>query len=136
MEYNFTIENLSKAVAEFKKAMGDNRLFAFEGEMGAGKTTFIAELCRQIGAQDEFGSPTFSIINEYNAEGKKIYHFDFYRLNRPEEALDIGIEDYFYSGALCFMEWPDKIDYLLPEETVKVSIIVKEDGSRTIRICE
>lgn len=105
--------------------------------MGAGKTTFISELCRQLGADDDFGSPTFSILNEYaDDKGNPIYHFDFYRLQSPREALDIGIEDYFYSGALCLIEWPEKIGNLLPEEAIIVDIKVNPDNSRTLSIDE
>ncbi len=103
--------------------------------MGAGKTTFIAEVCRQLGAADDSGSPTFSILNEYlAADGSPIYHFDFYRLESPQEALDLGAEDYLYSGHLCLLEWPDRIGTLLPEDAVDVEIVVNADGSRTLRM--
>lgn len=130
---NFNIEDLPKVASEFIANMGDNHIFAFEGEMGAGKTTLVAEICRQLGASDDFGSPTFSIVNEYQCEnGCPVYHFDFYRLKTPEEALDIGAEDYFYSGELCFIEWSEKIGSLLPEEAVAVNLSVNEDGSRNV----
>ena len=129
-----SLANLASAAGEFIREIGSRRVFAFNGEMGAGKTTFIAEVCRQLGADDDSGSPTFSIVNEYrDAEGKPIYHFDFYRLESPEEALDMGAEEYFYSGDLCFIEWPDKIGNLLPEDAVEVDILVAPDGSRTVR---
>lgn len=128
-----SLESLPEAAAEFIGAMGQDRLFAFHGEMGAGKTTFIAEVCRQLGVNDDSGSPTFSIVNEYvDSKGEPVYHFDFYRLESPQEALDMGAEDYFYSGHLCLMEWPDRLGDLLPEETVDVTITVNPDGSRTI----
>lgn len=134
MEYIFSLENMHEVALAFIEAMGDKRLFAFEGGMGAGKTTFITEICRQLGASDDSGSPTFSIVNEYRAaDGAPIYHFDFYRLDSPAEALDMGAEDYFYSGNLCLMEWPDRIGSLLPEETVTVEITELPDGRRKIR---
>lgn len=134
MEYIFSLENMPEVALAFIEAMGDKRLFAFEGGMGAGKTTFITEICRQLGASDDSGSPTFSIVNEYRAaDGAPIYHFDFYRLDSPAEALDMGAEDYFYSGNLCLMEWPDRIGNLLPEETVTVEITELPDGRRKIR---
>lgn len=134
MEYIFSLENMHEVALAFIETMGDKRLFAFEGGMGAGKTTFITEICRQLGASDDSGSPTFSIVNEYRAaDGAPIYHFDFYRLDSPAEALDMGAEDYFYSGNLCLMEWPDRIGNLLPEETVTVEITELPDGRRKIR---
>lgn len=127
------IDRIPEAAAQFIANMGDNRLFAFYGEMGAGKTTFIAEVCRQLGASEDSGSPTFSIVNEYtDVSGAPIYHFDFYRLDNPSDALEIGVEDYFYSGSPCFMEWPERIGSLLPEETVKVGIEELPDGRRRI----
>ena len=133
MNIEFTLENITEAAKKFCENMKGRSLFAFDGEMGAGKTTFIAEVCRLLGADDDFGSPTFSIVNEYlDQEGYPIYHFDFYRLESPEEAFDIGAEDYFYSGNLCLMEWADRIGSLLPEETVKVKLSINEDGSRKI----
>ncbi len=133
MEYIFSLDNLPEAARAFIEAMGENRIFAFEGEMGAGKTTFITEVCRQLGASDDSGSPTFSIVNEYCAsDGSPIYHFDFYRLDSPAEALDMGAEDYFYSGHLCLMEWPDRLGPLLPDETVEVRITEMPDGKRMI----
>lgn len=127
------LEDIAPAAKAFIEGMGSRRVFAFNGEMGAGKTTFIAEVCRQLGADDDSGSPTFSIVNEYRAaDGSPIYHFDFYRLDSPEEALDMGAEDYFYSGYLCLIEWPDRIGALLPEEAVEVDIRVMPDGSRVL----
>ena len=135
---NIKIESLDKideAAIEFIKAMGDNTVFAFYGEMGAGKTTFIKAICENLGVSDIINSPTFAIINEYRSDsGELIYHFDFYRINKVEEAFDFGYEDYFYSGSLCFIEWPEKVDSLLPDDTVNVSIKVMEDGSRSVKI--
>ena len=128
------LENIAPAAKTFIEAMGSRRIFAFNGAMGAGKTTFIAEVCRQLGADDDSGSPTFSIVNEYRAsDGSPIYHFDFYRLDSPAEALDMGAEEYFYSGDLCLIEWPDRIGNLLPEEAVEVDLLVMDDGSRLLR---
>lgn len=131
------IENLDRlpdAAARFIDNMDGRKIFAFYGDMGAGKTTFITELCRQLGADDDSGSPTFSIINEYEAkDGSPIYHFDFYRLESPQEALEIGAEDYFYSGNLCLMEWPERIGTLLPEEAVEVRLEVCPDGRRILK---
>ena len=132
------IENISRlpeAAAEFIREMGGRKVFAFYGEMGAGKTTFIAEICRQLGVSDDSGSPTFSIVNEYRSgAGEPIYHFDFYRIEDPEEALDLGAEEYFYSGDLCLIEWPERIGNLLPEDATEVEIRVESDGSRTVKI--
>lgn len=127
-------ESLAKAADEFAAAMGDNTVFAFHGEMGAGKTTFINALCRRLGADpDDTASPTFAIINEYPvAGGRPIYHFDLYRIDSPEQALDLGLDDYFYSGSPCFLEWPENIDGFLPEDTVDVTITVNDDGSRQL----
>lgn len=133
MEITFSLDELPVVAQSFLKVLGDDRIFAFEGGMGAGKTTFIAEVCRQLGADDDSGSPTFSIVNEYVAsDGKPVYHFDFYRLESPQEALDLGAEDYFYSGNLCLIEWPDRIGDLLPEEAVTVKIEETEDGRRKL----
>ena len=133
MRYSFSLEELPKAAEKFIDEIQDNRIFAFDGSMGAGKTTFISAVCSMLGANDDFGSPTFSIVNEYvDGKGNPIYHFDFYRLKNPQEALDIGAEDYFNSGCLCLIEWPDKIEELLPDETVRVQITENEDGTRLI----
>lgn len=127
--------SLHDAAEKFLSAIGRHRVVAFDGAMGAGKTTFISEVCRILGADDDSGSPTFSIVNEYlDSEGNPIYHFDFYRLDSPEEALDIGVEDYFYSGNLCLIEWPDRLGTLLPEDALIVKISVNPDDSRTILI--
>lgn len=128
-----SLENIDEAATEFVKAMGDNTVFAFRGEMGAGKTTFIKAICEKLGVSDTINSPTFAIVNEYRSDsGELIYHFDFYRINKVEEAFDFGYEDYFYSGSLCFIEWPELIENLLPADTVNVSIKVLEDGSRSV----
>jgi len=115
--------------------MDDATVYAFRGEMGAGKTTFIAQLCRALGVEDDVAnSPSFSIINEYRSEetAELIYHFDLYRLESLEEAFDIGVEDYFESGAICLIEWPERVADILPDDTVWVDIIVNPDGSRDL----
>ncbi len=112
---------------------GDARIFLFYGDMGAGKTTLIKALCSELGSTDVITSPTFSIVNEY-AGPNKIYHFDFYRLKNQNEALDIGSEEYFYSGNYCFIEWPEKIPDLLPDNYVRVTIVQQADNSRMITV--
>ena len=130
------IENLDEIAAaarEFVDAMGDRKVFAFYGKMGAGKTTFIKAVCEELGVTDVINSPTFAIVNEYvDGRGDPIYHFDFYRIKREQEALDIGFEDYVYSGNVCFMEWPEMIENILPDDTTKVTIEEDTDGSRRI----
>ncbi|NLZ19411.1 MAG: tRNA (adenosine(37)-N6)-threonylcarbamoyltransferase complex ATPase subunit type 1 TsaE [Bacteroidales bacterium] len=129
-----SLKELDAAAEEFLRRLGDRRIVAFHAAMGAGKTTFTTALCRRLGvSSDAVSSPTFAIVNEYRtAAGDPVYHFDFYRIGRLEEALDIGLYDYLDSGALCLMEWPENIEPLLPEETLVVSITVGPDGSRTL----
>lgn len=130
-----SLEKIDTAAIEFIKAMGDNTVFAFHGEMGVGKTTFIKAICENLGVSDSINSPTFAIVNEYRSDSAElIYHFDFYRINKIEEAYDFGYEDYFYSGSLCFIEWPEKIETLLPNDTINVYIKVQEDGSRLVTL--
>lgn len=133
-----SLENIHEAAKEFIAAMGDNTVFAFYGKMGAGKTTFIKAVCEELGVTDVINSPTFAIVNEYRSDenGELIYHFDFYRIKKLEEVYDMGYEDYFYSGALCFIEWPELIEELLPGNAVNVYIEEKEDGTRTVRFDE
>ena len=127
------INEINMAAKQFVDAMGNNSVFAFYGKMGAGKTTFIKAVCEQLGVKDVINSPTFAIVNEYlDGRGEPIYHFDFYRIKRHQEVLDIGYEDYIYSGNICFMEWPELIEELLPEDAVKVTIEEDPDGSRRI----
>ena len=129
-----SLSEIDAAADEFLRRIGDRRLVAFYAPMGAGKTTFTTALCRRLGVRAAaVSSPTFAIVNEYRTgSGEPVYHFDFYRINKLEEALDIGLYDYLDSGALCLMEWPENIEELLPEETLKVSIAVGPDGSRTL----
>lgn len=128
-----TINDIPAAAKDFIAAMDGNTVFAFYGKMGAGKTTFIKAVCQELGVTDVINSPTFAIVNEYlDGEGNPIYHFDFYRIKREQEVLDIGYEDYVYSGCLCFMEWPELIEGLLPTDAVRITITQQEDGSRII----
>lgn len=129
------IDSIREAARQFVTATGENTVFAFYGKMGAGKTTFIKAVCEELGVEDVITSPTFAIVNEYRSDttGELIYHFDFYRIKKIEEVYDMGYEDYFYSGALCFIEWPELIEELLPEEAVKVTIKENADGSRIVR---
>lgn len=129
-----SLEQINEAARQFIDEMGENKLFAFYGKMGAGKTTFIKAVCEELGVTDVINSPTFAIVNEYlDGEGFPIYHFDFYRIKRPAEVMDIGFEDYVGSDCVCFMEWPELIGEYLPEETVKVYIDEMEDGSRIVK---
>ena len=129
-----SLDNIRAAAREFVKNMGEGNVYAFYGKMGAGKTTFIKAICEELGVDDVITSPTFSIVNEYRSEttGELIYHFDFYRIKKLEDVYDMGYEDYFYSGALCFLEWPELIEELLPGSAVKVTITQNDDDSRTV----
>ena len=123
-----SVDNLDKIAIKLLSTYPDIRIFAFYGKMGSGKTTFIKSLCKISGVTDIVNSPTFSIINEYKTDvGDSIFHFDFYRIKKQDEVLDIGYEDYFFSGSYCFIEWPGKVENLLPENTVRIII---EEGSR------
>ena len=125
--------DLARAAGVFLEKIGENRIIAFYGSMGAGKTTFITALCHALGVRDTVTSPTFTIVNEYrDREGTPVYHFDFYRINRLSEAMDIGLFEYFDSGCLCLMEWPEMIQELLPEETVKVQILTDDENTRRL----
>jgi len=145
------IETIREAAREFINNMGEARVFAFYGKMGAGKTTFVKAICEELGVEDVITSPTFAIINEYTitqhpspithhpspntqhpSSNTRVYHFDFYRIKKLEEVYDMGYEDYFYSGALCFIEWPELIEEILPDDAVRVSITEQEDGSRLV----
>ncbi|WP_313511964.1 tRNA (adenosine(37)-N6)-threonylcarbamoyltransferase complex ATPase subunit type 1 TsaE [Sphingobacterium sp.] len=125
-------ESLPAAAAWLIENAGDKRVFVFQAPMGAGKTTFIKAICAYLQVEDSTSSPTFSIVNEYHSENGPIYHFDFYRLKSEQEAFDLGYEEYFYSGDYCFIEWPEKIPNLIPEDAAIVKIEVAEDQSRTI----
>ena len=145
------LEHIREAAREFISHIGERRVFAFYGKMGAGKTTFVKAICEELGVDDVITSPTFAIVNEYGTSsnspclegdqksslsredlGGSIYHFDFYRIKRLEEVYDMGFEDYFYSGALCFIEWPELIEDILPDDAVRVTIEEQADGSRLV----
>lgn len=129
------LDSINVAADEFVKNMGDGKVFAFYGKMGAGKTTFIKAICEALGVDDTVTSPTFAIVNEYTSTKVDfpIYHFDFYRIKKLDEVYDMGYEDYFYGGGVCFIEWPELIEELLPEDAVKVEIKENTDGTRTVR---
>lgn len=127
-------ENLPAIANEIISSAANSRIFLFYGDMGAGKTTLIKALCEQLGVTEPATSPTFSIVNEYVGRDNKIYHFDFYRLKNETEALDMGYEEYFYSDAYCFIEWPEKIPNLLPLHYNKIEITVQPDNSRSISV--
>lgn len=128
-----SLEEIDAVAKEFISATRGHDLFAFYGQMGAGKTTFTVALCKAWGVEDVVNSPTFAIVNEYCcADGETLYHFDFYRIKNIAEAMDIGVEDYFYSGSRCIMEWPENIEELLPDEVLRVYIEVNPDLSRTV----
>lgn len=130
-----SLDDIRTAAKAFIVQMDQSTVFAFYGKMGAGKTTFIKAVCEELGVSDVVNSPTFSIVNEYRSDdtGELIYHFDFYRIQKIDEVYDMGYEDYFYSGALCFIEWPELIEDLLPGDVVKVTIEENEDGTRSLQ---
>jgi tRNA threonylcarbamoyladenosine biosynthesis protein TsaE len=129
-----SLDDINQAARKFIELMGEHRLFAFYGGMGAGKTTFIKALCQELGVADNVSSPTFAIVNEYGSDIGPIYHFDFYRIKSPAEVMDLGFEDYAYSGHLCLMEWPELIEDLLPSNTVSVHIEETANGMRKLTI--
>lgn len=130
-----SLEEISSAARQFVESIGERRIFAFYGSMGAGKTTFIKAICEELGVEDVITSPTFAIVNEYTTgTGKPLYHFDFYRIKKLDEFYDMGGEDYFGSGNICFIEWPELIEDVLPEEAVIVNIKEVDDGSRLVTI--
>jgi tRNA threonylcarbamoyladenosine biosynthesis protein TsaE len=143
-----SLDKIREAAREFINHIGDARVFAFYGSMGAGKTTFVKAICEELGVEDVITSPTFAIVNEYafgscplavstqptanSQQPTAIYHFDFYRIKKLEEVYDMGYEDYFYSGSLCFIEWPELIEDILPDDAVRVCITEQPDGSRLV----
>lgn len=130
-----SVDKIQEVARQFVCQMGDAKVFAFYGKMGAGKTTFIKAICQELGVEDVITSPTFALVNEYTAgDGSPIFHFDFYRIKKLEEVYDMGYEDYFYSGALCLMEWPELAEELLPQDAVAVTIHANADGSRSIDV--
>ena len=127
------LDTIRSAARQFIENIGSSRVFAFYGKMGAGKTTFVKALCEELGCDDVIPSPTFAIVNEYtDGEQQPVYHFDFYRIKKLEEVYDMGYEEYFYSGALCLIEWPELIEDVLPDDTVRVTIEEQADGSRLL----
>ena len=127
------LNHIREAARQFVSQIGTHTVFAFYGKMGAGKTTFIKAVCEELGVEDVITSPTFAIVNEYSLpQGDPLFHFDFYRIKRLEEVYDMGYEDYFYSGSLCFIEWPELIEELLPDDAVRLTIEEQPEGSRLI----
>lgn len=131
-----SLDTIRETAREFVANMGQASVFAFYGKMGAGKTTFVKAICEELGVEDVITSPTFAIVNEYQSTktGGPIYHFDFYRIKKLDEVYDMGYEDYFYSGAPCFLEWPELIEEILPNDAVKVTITEQEDGTRIVEV--
>ena len=130
-----SLENIADAAKRFLAEAGDRRVFAFHGGMGAGKTTFIKALCSELGVTEVVASPTFAIVNEYMAQNREpVYHFDLYRVKTMGEACDFGCEDYFYSGSYCFIEWPELVEPLLPDDTADVCITVDDEGHRAVEL--
>lgn len=129
-----SLDTIRETAREFVANMGQANVFAFYGKMGAGKTTFVKAICEELGVEDVITSPTFAIVNEYQSTktGGPIYHFDFYRIKKLDEVYDMGYEDYFYSGAPCFLEWPELIEEILPNDAVKVTITEQENGTRIV----
>ncbi len=128
-----SLDTIHDAARQFADSIGTSRVFAFYGKMGAGKTTFVKALCEVLGCDDTITSPTFAIVNEYtDGKNRPVYHFDFYRIKKLEEVYDMGYEEYFYSGALCLIEWPELIEDILPEDAVRVTIEEQADGSRLL----
>mgnify|MGYP001020379083 FL=1 len=133
MEFNFNLQDLTYIAKEILRNV-PNKTLLFYGTMGVGKTTLIKELSKQLGVTDVINSPTFSLVNEYEIMNDKIYHFDFYRIKSEEEALDIGIEDYFFSGHWNLIEWPENISNLLPPNSTKIEMNKNQNGTRTLNI--
>lgn len=133
-----SLDQLHDAAKQFINSMGESTVFALYGKMGAGKTTFVKAVCEELGVTDVINSPTFAIVNEYRSDttGELIYHFDFYRIKKLDEVYDMGYEDYFYSGALCFIEWPELVEELLPGDVVNVTIEELQDGSRKLTLSQ
>lgn len=131
----FSLDNIDQTAKQILESIGNERIVAIYGNMGAGKTTLIKALCRAAGVRETVTSPTFALVNEYfSPEIGKTYHFDFYRITEPSEIFDIGYEEYFYGGALCFLEWPELIEELLPDDTLRFFLDVTEDGKRRLKI--
>jgi tRNA threonylcarbamoyladenosine biosynthesis protein TsaE len=130
--FHYDSQQLDEAARLLQEAAGDLRVWVFRGEMGAGKTTLIKSIAKQLGVKETVQSPTFSIVNEYSATERKVFHFDFYRIKKEEEAVDIGVEEYLYSDNFCFIEWPEKIPSLLPDAFFEIAICVEANGFRKL----
>lgn len=129
-----SLDTIDQAAEQFLQVMGEANIVAISGEMGAGKTTLIQALCRSLGVRSEVNSPTFSLVNQYFTEsGQSIFHFDLYRIEDPGELFDMGYEEYFFSGDVCFIEWPEKASHLIPAEALRVKIVVHEDQRRELQ---
>ncbi len=130
-----SLEDINSVAKQFIELVGERRVFAMYGAMGVGKTTFVKAVCEELGVEDTINSPTFAIVNEYRTpEDKIVYHFDFYRIEDVQEAYDFGYEDYFYSKAMCFIEWPERIESILPTDVINLNFTEEEDGSRSIQV--
>ncbi len=130
-----SLDEINTVAKQFIELVGERRVFAMYGAMGVGKTTFVKAVCEELGVEDTITSPTFAIVNEYHTQKDKIvYHFDFYRIEDVQEAYDFGYEDYFYSKAMCFIEWPERIDSILPSDVINLNFREEEDGSRVIQL--
>ena len=131
-----SLEDINSVAKQFIELVGErHRVFAMYGSMGVGKTTFVKAVCEELGVEDTINSPTFAIVNEYHTRKDQIvYHFDFYRIEDVQEAYDFGYEDYFYSQAMCFIEWPERIESILPSDVINLNFTEEEDGSRTIQV--
>lgn len=129
-----SLSELDHVAEQIIENLADRTVVLFRGGMGAGKTTLISRIVAQLGAEDTVTSPTFALVNQYQGSDRLIYHFDFYRIDRVEEVFDLGYEEYFYSGVLCLVEWPEKIEVLIPEDVMTVSIEVDDDESRVFKI--
>lgn len=130
-----SLEDINSVAKQFIELAGERRVFAMYGAMGVGKTTFVKAVCEELGVDDTINSPTFAIVNEYRTpEDKVVYHFDFYRIEDVQEAYDFGYEDYFYSKAMCFIEWPERIESILPTDVINLNFTEEEDGSRILQV--
>lgn len=130
-----SLDEINAVAKQFIELVGERRVFAMYGAMGVGKTTFVKAVCEELGVEDTITSPTFAIVNEYHTQKDKIvYHFDFYRIEDVQEAYDFGYEDYFYSKAMCFIEWPERIDSILPSDVINLNFREEEDGTRVIQL--
>jgi len=136
MNYSYTLNQINEAAKQIINSSNNHKIWTFDGEMGAGKTTLIKAICKTMGVSDEVSSPTFSLVNEYKTnDGKTLYHFDFYRIKNIEEVYDIGYEDYFFSGNICLIEWPEKVEELIEgEEVFEIKIEKRDDDLREVRI--